>query len=86
MKLVFALFVGARQGRRLGPERRSLNGDDCHENGGEAPSLSHSVHFVVHITTVLLFLGSIPSVHPKQVSSRGCSSKRAHRRTVTQLW
>ncbi len=41
LELAFALFVGPSQGWRLGPERRSSNGDDCHENGGEALSLSH---------------------------------------------
>ncbi len=41
LELAFALLLGLGQGWRLGPERRSSNGDDCHENGGEARPISH---------------------------------------------
>ncbi len=41
LELGVALILGLSQGWRLGPERRSSNGDDCHANGGEALSISH---------------------------------------------
>lgn len=49
---MWSVSAGAGQGWRLGPDRRPPNGDERHEDGGEALSRSPRVHGIVHITDV----------------------------------